>query len=199
MKVAIFASGNGTNYEELAKHFKAGDIPGQLSLLFCDHPDAQVIVRAKKFGTPVETFTVKSCQSKQKYEEKILQILQKYQIDFIALAGYMRIIGPTILEQYQGKIINLHPAYLPEYPGLNSIERAFKDKVAQTGVTVHYIDSGLDSGTIIEQVHVPIKSDDTEHSLEMRVHEYEHKLYPKVLKEVLTKLIKEKNDEKSIN
>ena len=88
-------------------------------------------------------------------------VLKKYQIDFIALAGYLRVIGPTILDHYAHQIINLHPAWLPEYPGLHSIERAFADQQAQTGVTVHYIDARLDSGPIIAQEHVPILPTDT--------------------------------------
>lgn len=190
MRVAIFASGNGTNFEVLAKQFQDQTIPGDLVLMFCDHPDAKVVERAHRFKVPVETFTVKECGGKQAYEERILKVLQDYQIDFIALAGYMRVVGPTILDRYDHRIINLHPAWLPEYPGLHSIERAFADHRDQTGVTVHYIDAGLDSGPIIAQRHVPILADDTLDSLESRVHEVEHQLYPQVLKAVLTDLTK---------
>ena len=102
----------------------------------------------------------------------------------------MRVVGPTILDRYDHRIVNLHPAWLPEYPGLHSIERAFADHRDQTGVTVHYIDAGLDSGPIIAQRHVPILADDTLDSLESRVHEVEHQLYPQVLKAVLTDLTK---------
>jgi len=185
MRVAIFASGNGSNFEVLAQKFREGEMAGELVLLFCDHPDAYVIKRAAKFHIPVETFTVKACGNKQAYEEKILQILKQYQVDFIALAGYMRVIGPTILNDYEGQIINLHPAYLPEYPGLHSIERAFADKKSQTGVTVHYIDSGLDSGPIIAQEHVEILPTDSLESLEKRIHACEHRLYPQVLQTIL--------------
>lgn len=190
MRVAIFASGNGTNFEVLAKQFQDQTIPGDLVLMFCDHPDAKVVERAHRFKIPVETFTVKECGGKQAYEERILKVLQDYQIDFIALAGYMRVVGPTILDRYDHRIVNLHPAWLPEYPGLHSIERSFADHRDQTGVTVHYIDAGLDSGPIIAQRHVPILADDTLDSLESRVHEVEHQLYPQVLKAVLTDLTK---------
>lgn len=196
MRVAIFASGNGTNYEALAERFQSGDLPGELALLFCDHPDAPVIKRAEKFNTPVVTFTVKSCGGKQAYEEKILQVLHEYRIDFIAMAGYMRVIGPTILNDYEGRIVNLHPAMLPDYPGLHAIERSFADRSERSGVTVHYIDAGLDDGPVIAQKHVPIKDDDTEETFEARLHACEHELYPAALKDVLTKFeaeIKESN------
>ncbi|WP_431815003.1 phosphoribosylglycinamide formyltransferase [Limosilactobacillus portuensis] len=191
MRVAIFASGNGTNFEVLAKHFQSGDIPGELSLLFCNHPDAPVMKRAQRLGVPAESFTVKSCGGKEEYEKQLLQLLKKYQIDFVALAGYLRVVGPTILSQYEHRIVNLHPAWLPEYPGLHSIERAFNDRRKQTGVTVHYIDAGLDSGPIIAQRHVPILPSDTVETLEERVHETEHQLYPAAVKQVLTELERE--------
>lgn len=191
MRVAIFASGNGTNFEVLTNHFQKGDIPGKLALLFCNHPDAPVMKRAKRLGVPAESFTVKSCGGKEEYEKQVLKLLQKYQIDFIILAGYLRVVGPTILDHYDYRIVNLHPAWLPEYPGLHSIERAFNDHKKQTGVTVHYIDSGLDSGPIIAQRHVPILADDTVDTLEARVHETEHQLYPEAVKQVLTELEKE--------
>lgn len=197
MRVAILASGNGTNFEALTNHFQSGDIPGELALMFCNHPDAPVIKRAQRLNVPYETFTVKSCGSKEAYEEKLLAVLKKYRIDFIALAGYLRVVGPTILNAYPHSIINLHPALLPKYKGLNSIQRAFDDyqagKCKETGVTVHYIDSQLDHGVIIGQRVVPIKPDDTAATLEARVHETEHVLFPEMLKKVLTERINKEN------
>lgn len=191
MRVAIFASGNGSNFEVLAQAFAKQKIPGELTLLFCDHPDAYVLQRAQKFNIQAVSFTVKSCQNKQLYEQKLLALLKEQKIDFIALAGYMRVIGPTILNEYEGRIVNIHPAYLPEYPGLDSIKRAFDDGRQQTGVTLHYIDAGLDSGPIIAQKRVVILPDDTLESLEARVHACEHRLYPEVLAQILQE-IKEK-------
>ena len=193
MRTAILASGNGTNFEVLAKHFHSGDLPGELALLFCNHPDAPVMARAQRLGIPAVSFTVKSCGGKATYEEKLLALLQEYQIDFIALAGYLRVVGPTILNRYDHRIVNLHPAWLPEYPGLHSIERAFADHRTQTGVTVHYIDAGLDSGPIIAQCHVPILPTDTAAILADRVHATEHQLYPLALKQALTALNEKEN------
>ncbi|MCI1922230.1 MAG: phosphoribosylglycinamide formyltransferase [Liquorilactobacillus nagelii] len=186
MRVAIFASGNGTNFEILAQQFLNQQIPGQLSLLFCDHPQAPVIKRAERLGITWETFTVKECGNKVAYEQRLVQLLKDYKIDFIILAGYLRVIGSPILDYYPKRIINLHPAYLPEYPGLHSIERALADKKTQTGVTIHYIDAGLDSGPIITQKRVPILPNDTLTTLEARVHACEHQLYPQVVKQLMT-------------
>ncbi|WP_178198391.1 phosphoribosylglycinamide formyltransferase [Ligilactobacillus sp. Marseille-Q7487] len=187
MRVAIFASGNGSNFEVLAQAFQAKKIAGNLVLLFCDHPDAYVIERAKKYKIKTVSFTVKECGGKGLYEKKIAQLLEQENIDFIALAGYMRVIGPLILSKYEGKIVNIHPAYLPEYPGLHSIERALADGKQKTGVTIHYIDSGVDSGPIIAQEHVAILADDTLETLEQRVHACEHRMYPRVLAQILEK------------
>lgn len=147
--------------------------------------------RAAKFNVPAEAFTVKECGSKEAYEARLLKLLQDYQIDFIALAGYLRVVGPTILAAFPNRIINLHPALLPKYPGLHSIERAFEAGEQETGVTVHYIDAGLDSGPIIAQQAVKVLPTDTVESLESRIHEVEHQLYPTVLKQVLTSLEEE--------
>lgn len=188
MRVAIFASGNGSNFEVLAKKFKENAFNAELVLLFSDHPDAYVIKRAEKLGVDHESFTVKECGGKAAYEERILEVLRKYQIDFIVLAGYMRVLGEKIVIPYENKIVNLHPAYLPEYQGLYAIERAFSDHQKygkdQTGVTIHYVDTGLDTGPTILQKHVPIYQGDTLETLEIRIHEYEHELYPKALKQI---------------
>ncbi|NHL92899.1 bifunctional phosphoribosylaminoimidazolecarboxamide formyltransferase/IMP cyclohydrolase [Lactobacillus helveticus] len=197
MKIAILASGNGTNFEVLTKKFQAGEIPGTEALMFCNHPNAPVIKRAQRLGIPYETFSVKECGSKQAYESRLLKVLKEYKIDFIILSGYLRVVGSTILNEYPDSIVNLHPALLPKYPGLNSIARAFEDYqrglIDKTGVTVHFIDARLDHGPIIAQKAVPIYPDDTEETLETRVHETEHELFPLAVSEVIQKRMKRGN------
>ncbi|AYE61203.1 phosphoribosylaminoimidazolecarboxamide formyltransferase [Lactobacillus helveticus] len=197
MKIAILASGNGTNFEVLTKKFQAGEIPGTEALMFCNHPNAPVIKRAQRLGIPYETFSVKECGSKQAYEYRLLKVLKEYKIDFIILSGYLRVVGSTILNEYPDSIVNLHPALLPKYPGLNSIARAFADYqkglIDKTGVTVHFIDARLDHGPIIAQKAVPIYPDDTEETLETRVHETEHELFPMAVSEVIQTRMKRGN------
>lgn len=197
MKIAILASGNGTNFEVLTKKFQAGEIPGTEALMFCNHPNAPVIKRAQRLGIPYETFSVKECGSKQAYESRLLKVLKEYKIDFIILSGYLRVVGSTILNEYPDSIVNLHPALLPKYPGLNSIARAFADYqrglIDKTGVTVHFIDARLDHGPIIAQKAVPIYPDDTEETLETRVHETEHELFPMAVSEVIQTRMKRGN------
>lgn len=197
MRIAILASGNGTNFEALTKKFQAREIPGTEALMFCNHPNAPVIKRAQRLGIPYETFSVKECGGKQVYEERLLKVLKEYKIDFIILSGYLRVVGPTILDEYPNSIVNLHPALLPKYPGLNSIARAFADYqkglIKETGVTVHFIDARLDHGPIIAQKAVPIYPDDTEETLEARVHETEHQLFPAAVSEVIQARMKRGN------
>ena len=129
----------------------------------------------------------KAFSSKEAYEKKILTYLEKYEIEFIALAGYMRFIGKVLLNNFPNKIINLHPAYLPAFPGAHSIQDAYEAKVAYTGVSIHYVDEGVDTGEIIHQEKIMIDSKWSLEELEEHVHALEYKLYP----EVLEKLCKE--------
>jgi len=110
--------------------------------------------------------------------------LEEHQIDLLCLAGYMKIVGPTLLATYEGRIINIHPAYLPEFPGAHGIEDAWEAGVTESGVTIHWVDSGVDTGKIIQQVRVPRMADDTIDSFEARIHEAEYKLYPEVIREL---------------
>jgi phosphoribosylglycinamide formyltransferase len=115
------------------------------------------------------------------YEQAIVDLLEAQQIDLVCLAGYMKIVGPTLLSAYEGRIINIHPAYLPEFPGAHGIEDAWQAGVSESGVTVHWVDSGVDTGKIIQQVRVPRLADDTIESFEERIHAAEYQLYPHVL------------------
>ena len=113
--------------------------------------------------------------------QAIVDLLEAHQIDLVCLAGYMKIVGPTLLAAYEGRIINIHPAYLPEFPGAHGIEDAWQAGVSESGVTVHWVDSGVDTGKIIQQVRVPRLAEDTLESFEEHIHEAEYQLYPQVL------------------
>src|SRR5699024_8815096 len=160
-----------------------------LVLLFCERPNARDLIRGEKYNVPYETFTLIECGNILDYEKGGVAVLKAHQREFIALACYMRVIVKAGRDASEESIINRHPASLPEYQGLHAIERALADHKEhnkdQTGVTLHYSDSGLDSGPVIYQEHVPIYQDDTCETLEERIHECEHRIYPKVLNEVL--------------
>lgn len=173
-KIAVFASGNGSNFQVIAEQFP-------VEFVFSDHRDAYVLERAEKLGVTAHAFELKEFDSKVDYEKAIVALLEKYDIDLVCLAGYMKIVGTTLLKAYEGRIINIHPAYLPEFPGAHGIDDAWEAGVDQSGVTIHWVDSGVDTGTVIKQVRVPRLAGDTIESFEARIHENEYKLYPEVL------------------
>lgn len=183
-KIAIFASGNGSNFDAIAKACKNNRINAEVKICVCDHPGAYVTERAKRLEIPVLEIRPKSFPSKAEYEAAILQELKKYGVEFICLAGYMRIIGDTLLKAYEGKIVNIHPSLLPAFPGLDAIGQALDYGVKVYGVTVHYVDNTLDGGKIISQAPIPYDGDDRE-ELETMVHAREHALYVSTLKSIL--------------
>ncbi|EUB26415.1 phosphoribosylglycinamide formyltransferase [Streptococcus sp. AS20] len=173
-KIAVFASGNGSNFQVIAEEFP-------VEFVFSDHRDAYVLERADKLGVLSYAFELKEFENKAEYEEAIVNLLAQHQIDLVCLAGYMKIVGPTLLSAYQGRMINIHPAYLPEFPGAHGIEDAWNAGVDQSGVTIHWVDSGVDTGKVIKQVRVPRLIHDTIESFEERIHAAEYQLYPQVL------------------
>ncbi|WP_171309953.1 phosphoribosylglycinamide formyltransferase [Enterococcus cecorum] len=193
MRVAILASGNGSNFEALAHQFQAGLLPGELIFVFSDHHNAYVLERARRLNVCAFSFEVKEFENKAAYEKALLQLLQEQEIDLIVLAGYMRIIGKTLLSHYSNRILNIHPSLLPSFPGLHGIKDAYEYGVKVTGVTVHLVDDGVDTGPIIAQEPVMILPEDSLESLEEKIHQTEHHLYPKVLRDVLLQSDKNKS------
>ncbi|MBN6206447.1 phosphoribosylglycinamide formyltransferase [Ralstonia pickettii] len=182
MKAAVFASGTGSNFEAI---MNTKDLPCDIVHLVCDKEGAAVIDKAQALGVATYVFNPKQYNEKADYEAEIVEVLGKHNVEWIFLAGYMRLVGATLLEAYEGKIINIHPSLLPDFPGIDAIGQAFNAGVEDTGVTVHFIDEGMDTGPIIEQEAVPIRQDDTKETLQKRIQEVEHRLYPKVIKGLL--------------
>ncbi|KZT84659.1 phosphoribosylglycinamide formyltransferase [Lactiplantibacillus plantarum] len=184
-KIAVFASGNGTNFVALHQAIIERQLPVVIGLLVCDQPTAPVIDKARAANVPILIVDFHDYANKAAAEAIILTALQARQIELVLLAGYMRIIGPTLLNSYAHKIINIHPALLPKFPGRHGIEDAFAAGVTETGVTIHYIDAGIDTGQIIAQRVVPVAPDDTLASLATRIHDCEHQFYPDVLQTLI--------------
>lgn len=185
-KLAVFASGNGSNFEAIAKACSQNRINAEVCLCVCDRSGAFVTQRAQNFNIPIIQLNPKNFNSKAEYEKIILEELKKYEVEFIALAGYMRIIGDVLLNAYEGKIINIHPSLLPAFPGVDAIGQALKYGVKVFGVTVHYVDSTLDGGKIISQAAIPYDGDSRD-ELETMVHAREHALYVSTLKMICDK------------
>ncbi|WP_156645603.1 phosphoribosylglycinamide formyltransferase [Lentibacillus sp. JNUCC-1] len=175
VRAAVFASGTGSNFQAIAA---CPDLACDVALLVCDRPGAGVIDLAKKLGVPAFVINRDDFVSKTDFEKAILRELEVYKIDWVFLAGYMRLIGSVLLDEWEGRIVNIHPSLLPAFPGKDGIGDAFRAGAAETGVTIHYVDSGMDTGEIIAQEKVPILPEDTEVTLKQRIQQVEHRLYP---------------------
>ena len=185
VNIAIFASGNGSNFENIVQQIQNGSVDNAVcSVLIVDKEKAYAIQRAKNLNIPCVYVNPKEFEGKEAYETKILEVLRAHGVQLIVLAGYMRFIGTVLLTNYANRIINLHPAYLPAFPGAHSIQDAFEAKAPFTGVTVHYVDEGVDTGEIIHQEKIIIDPTWTLETLEEHVHAMEYDMFPTVVKKV---------------
>lgn len=180
VKVAVFASGNGSNFENLVLQEKKQK-NYEIKMLLTDKKNSYAVKRSENLGIKSYIVELKDFKNKDEYENKIIEILKDEDIDLIVLGGYMKIISPVLLREYEGKIINIHPSYLPNYQGKDAIERCFLDKNKETGVTIHYVDQGVDTGKIIYQEKIEIERLESLESLEKKIHQLEYEIYPKIL------------------
>lgn len=191
VNIAVFASGSGTNFEAILSHIEDGSLPVSCKCLICDKEKAYARERAKNHHIDEYYFNPKAYKNKEEYETAILSVLQEKKVDFIVLSGYMRFIGKVLLETFPNKILNLHPAYLPEFPGAHGIQDAFEAGVSQTGVTVHLVDAGVDTGPVLRQERVPIDPSWDLETLETHVHAKEYELYWQVIADFAKKMEEE--------
>ncbi|ASA25591.1 phosphoribosylglycinamide formyltransferase [Paenibacillus donghaensis] len=184
-RIAVFASGQGSNFAALAAAQRGGRLgSGRIELLVSDKPEAPVAQRAEEAGVPSLLLRPKDFASRELYEAEIVAELQRREIGLIVLAGYMRLITPTLLVPYAGRIINIHPSLLPAFAGKDAIGQALDYGVKLTGVTVHFVDGGMDTGPVIAQRGVQVEEQDTVESLAERIHQVEYELYPQVVAEM---------------
>ena len=174
----MLASGQGTNFEALAAAAARDVLGGTLVALLCDQPGAPVLDRARRRGVPAITPPAGRFRSRLEDEQPWLDALRERQVDVVLLAGFMRRLHSTLLEPFAGRMLNVHPSLLPAFPGLDAIGQAWRHGVTVTGCTVHLVEDALDSGPIVAQAAVDVKPDDTRETLEERIHEAEHGLYP---------------------
>jgi phosphoribosylglycinamide formyltransferase-1 len=147
-----------------------------------------VVERAEAFGIETLVLSPKHFNSKADYEAAILDFLLEKEVQLIVLAGYMRLIGPTLLKPFASRILNIHPSLLPAFPGLHAIEKAYDARVKETGVTIHFVDEGMDTGPILAQETIELHPDETLDSLESKIHAIEHRLYPLTIQKVIQSL-----------
>jgi phosphoribosylglycinamide formyltransferase 1 len=181
-RIAVFASGSGSNFQAIVDAVARQELDVQIELLVCDRSQAHVVERAKQAGVPVFAFRPKDYPDRESYESEILRQLETHGVQLIVLAGYMRLITKVLVDAYEGRMINIHPSLLPAFPGVDGIGQALAYGVKVTGVTVHFVDGGLDSGPIIAQQAMEIQVGETVEELSKRMHAVEHELYPRVIR-----------------
>ncbi|MCR4858588.1 MAG: phosphoribosylglycinamide formyltransferase [Bacteroidales bacterium] len=184
-KIAVFASGFGSNFQAIIEAVKKGTLQAEIALLVSDKPNCKAVERANEHHIDAFTFCAKDYADKAAYETAILHELQSRDVDYIVLAGYMRYIGEVLLSHYPMRIINLHPALLPSFPGAHGIEDAFNHGVRVFGITIHFVDEGVDTGKIIDQFAFHSDGTETLDEIETHIHQLEHQHYPETINMVL--------------
>jgi len=178
INIGVLVSGRGTNLQAIIEAIEEGKIEGEIKVVISDNPDAYGLKRAKQHNIETQYINFKKFKKREDYDKEIIKSLKEKKIDLVVLAGYMRILSPYFIRTYKNKIINIHPALLPSFPGLHAQKQAIEHGVKISGCTVHFVDEGVDSGPIILQKAVEVNDDDTEESLTEKILKEEHQIYP---------------------
>ena len=185
-RVAILISGRGSNMQALIEAARAPDYPAEIALVVSSKPDAAGLGIAKRSG--VATAVVDQARfrrenrDREAYDAELHGVLTKANVEFVCLAGFMRILSPAFIRRFAGRILNVHPSLLPAFPGLHPQRQALAHGVRVAGATVHFVDEGVDTGPIVLQASVPVLAGDTEESLAARILVEEHRLYPAAIR-----------------
>lgn len=181
-RIAVLASGQGSNLQAIMDAVESGRISGAaITLVLSDRKSAFALERARQRNITTACFNPRNYASREEYDRDLVAYLEEQQIDLVVLAGFMRLLTPYFVLAFQNKILNIHPALLPAFPGKNGVADALAYGVKVTGCTVHFVDEGLDTGSIILQEALPVRDDDTAESLHQRIHVLEHRLYPRAI------------------
>lgn len=184
MRIAVLASGRGSNLQAIIDGVENGLIPAEIAVVVSDNPQAKALRIAESHGIENAVFPREDYPNKESFNLALVDFLKKKEVDLVCLAGYMRIVGPAFVRVFPNRIINIHPSLLPSFPGLDGQKQALEYGVKVSGCTVHFVDEGMDTGPIIAQRTVPVYEDDTEESLSLRILEQEHQLYPLVIRHI---------------
>jgi len=183
-QIGVLISGRGSNLQALIDAGTRGELGGKVAIVLSNVADAPGLERARRAAVPTVVLDHKG-RKREEYDAEVVSILQEHGVELVCLAGFMRLLSPTFVRAFPGRILNIHPALLPAFPGLQAQRQAFEYGVKVSGATVHLVDEGLDSGPIVAQEAVPVRSDDTAQSLALRILEAEHRLYPRAVRLLL--------------
>ena len=181
INLAVFISGSGTNLQSIIDNCENGKVDAKVALVVSNEPDVYGLIRAKKHNIPTALINHRDYNTREEFENAIIDAIAPYDIDLICLAGFMRVLTSHFLDRFPQKVINIHPALLPSFPGTQGQKDAFDYGVKFTGCTIHIVDGGVDTGPIIIQAVVPIMPDDDVDALKKRILTQEHKIYPQAI------------------
>ncbi|MDA8233430.1 MAG: phosphoribosylglycinamide formyltransferase [Clostridia bacterium] len=181
LNLGILASGSGSNLQAIVDACERGDVVARVKVVISDKAGAYALERARAKGIAAVHINPKEFSGKEFFEAEIVRVLQLHEVELVCLAGYMRLVGDKLLGAFPQRVMNIHPALLPAFPGLHGQQQAFDYGVRFSGCTVHFVDHGMDTGPIILQAVVPVLTDDTAESLAARILEQEHKIYPQAI------------------
>lgn len=183
MRLAVLGSGKGSNFRSIVDAIAAGRLDAEIRVVVSDVEDSGILALARERGIRAEFVAPGPFKTKLEpaAEERVVALLQERDVELVVLAGYMRMIKAPLLQAFAGRIINIHPSLLPQFPGLEAWKQALAAGVSETGCTVHWVDAGMDKGAVLAQRRVPVFPGDTPESLHARIQAQEHELYPEVL------------------
>lgn len=193
LTIAVLASGGGSNLQAIIDAIEAGRLGCKVAIVISDKAEAGALARAKKHNIPTEVITKADYPPREDYDKELTRVLKGYNVELVVLAGFMRILSPVMINTFPMKIINIHPALLPSFPGLNVQKAAIEAGVKFSGCTVHFVDSGVDTGPIIIQAVVPVLDNDTIEALSERILKEEHRIYPEAVRLIAEGSIEVKN------
>ncbi len=187
-KLAVLASGSGSNLEAIAQAIENGQVSAEIAVMIYNEPEALARQRAERFGIPAILVNHRDYKNRKELDLAIIQILQQYGVDLVIMAGWMRIVTQVLIDAFPERILNIHPSLLPSFKGIHAIEQAFNYGVKITGCTVHLLSLEVDSGKILKQAAVPILPEDSLEDLQKRIQVQEHIIYPQAIAEYLLAL-----------
>jgi phosphoribosylglycinamide formyltransferase 1 len=179
--IGVLLSGRGSNFEALARSVAVGDVPARIAVVISNRQEAAGLARAQALGLN-SRFIASRGKTREAFDAELVAALNALQVDYVCLAGFMRVLGSCFVREFSGRILNIHPSLLPAFPGADAQKQALDHGVKFTGCTVHLVDEGVDTGPIVLQAVVPVLDDDTVEILSARILEQEHRIYPEALK-----------------
>jgi len=183
--IAVLVSGSGTNLQAIIDASERGEIPCRVGVVVSNRADAYGLTRARNHGIPAHVVDHREFPTREAFDARLVEVLEPYRPALVCLAGFMRVLTPVFLQAFPGRILNIHPALLPSFPGTHGQRQALRYGVKFSGCTVHFLDEGVDTGPIIVQAVVPVYDDDTEETLSARILRQEHRIYPMAIRLVL--------------